>query len=183
MIDLDHIIEGCKKGDVAMQSELYKLYSPRFYAVCRRYLADEDMANDALVEGFITIFRTVGQYGHKGSFEGWMNTIFVREAIHQLQKNALLSDREVPEEQALNKGYHNDIDKQIDVRDALRKAMSALTDRQRLLVNLITIDDHTFVQVADMLQTPESTVKWQYYQAMEIVRRIMKNKLKGTYHL
>jgi len=183
MTDLDRIIEGCKKGDVSMQSELYKRYSPRFYALCRRYAADDDMADDALVEGFMTIFQTIGKYGARGSFEGWMHTIFVRTTIHLLRKKILHNDREKDVELAGDQGYSVDIDRQIDIRTALEQAMSVLTDSQRLLVNLIAIDDHTFAMAAKELEMPESTVKWQYYQAMEVVKRRMKNRLKGTYHI
>jgi len=183
MTDLDRIIEGCKKGDASMQSELYKQYSPRFYALCRRYVVDEDMANDALVEGFITVFQTIDKYSARGSFEGWMHTIFVRSAIHLLRKKMQQNERELSDELAADQGYSVDLDKQIDIRTALEQAMRLLTDKQRVIVNLIAIDDHTFVQVANELQLPESTVKWQYYQAMEIVKCKMKRRLKGTYRL
>ncbi len=177
MTDLDGIIEGCRKGDAQMQSRLYKLYSPRFYALCCRYAADTEVANDALVDGFLSIFMTIDSYSGKGSFEGWMQTIFVRATIKRLRQKTAHNSRQLSNDAALECPYSVDLDRQIDVRAALEHAMGALGDSQRVLVNMIAIDDLSFAQAAQELGQPVSTIKWHYYQAMQIVRRRMKNRL------
>ena len=87
MDNLERVIEGCKNGDAKMQRELYQRYSPRFYALCRRYSNDDEMANSALVDGFLTVFQSIGSYRGEGSFEGWMHKIFLRKIVHVYRKN------------------------------------------------------------------------------------------------
>jgi len=68
----DKIIAGCKKGDGRSQEELYRLLSPVMYGVCLKYAGDRDEAKDIMQDGFIKMFRKIGQYEGKASFEGWV---------------------------------------------------------------------------------------------------------------
>src|SRR5690606_34817328 len=81
------IIEGCLKGDRRAQQHLYDQYCGRFLAICLRYIKDRDLAEDVMIEGFMRIFDKLPQYEEKGSFEGWMKKVMVREALMALRKN------------------------------------------------------------------------------------------------
>src|SRR5690606_9679242 len=73
------IIKGCLKGDRKAQQYLYESFSGKFLAICLRYIKDRDMAEDAMIEGFMRIFQKLSQYEGKGSFEGWMKRVIVTE--------------------------------------------------------------------------------------------------------
>lgn len=66
------LIKGCLAGDRKSQRGLYELYSGKFLSICLRYIKDQDLAQDVLVEGFMKIFEKLDTYRQEGSFEGWM---------------------------------------------------------------------------------------------------------------
>ncbi len=86
-MNLDRIIEGCKKGEKICQERLVRNYAPGLLAICRRYSRDSESANDALQESFINIFKYINSYSGVGSFEGWMKRIAVNCTITFQKKN------------------------------------------------------------------------------------------------
>lgn len=176
METLESVIEGCKVGDEAMQAELYRRYSPRFYLLCRRYAPDDDVAQQILVDSFLTIFAEVSHYRGEGAFEGWMQTIVVRQAIRSYKKNqrrwALFEDAEKEDFP-----YHQpDVGMQMDIREALVRALRLLSEKERRVFNLVAMEEYTLADAAELLKLPESTVKTQYYRAQRILKkRLMKH--------
>ena len=88
------LIEKCKAGDIPSKEWLYKTYAPTLLLICLRYIKDRMVAEDVLHEGFITIYEKIGQFEHKGSFEGWIKRIMVNKALNYLKTNNSYSDIE-----------------------------------------------------------------------------------------
>ena len=59
-------------------------------AVCRGYITDVHQAEEVMMNGFLKVFSSMNAFENKGSFEGWVRKIMVKEAISFLRvsKNA-----------------------------------------------------------------------------------------------
>lgn len=178
MNEIDSIIEGCKKGDPRMQQELYKRYSPRFYAICCRYMDDEDIAKDALVESFLIIFRTIDNYRSEGRFESWMRSIVTNTAITMYRSQMRRYKRKADTDMTTIESSPVDLDQQMDVRCALLQCMRHLTQTERAVFNLIAIEEYSFHEAAKLLEESEGTVKSRYYRAKEKMQKQMERYLK-----
>ena len=181
MDNLERVIEGCRCGDEAMQRELYRMYSPRFYALCRRYTSDDELAREALVEGFLEVFNSVNNFRSEGSFEGWMQTIFIRKAVRVFGRERRRQNVEVGIEEREFVFTPRDIGTQIDIREALVAALRSLSEKERKVFNLVAIEQYTLVETAEILSLPESTVKTQYYRAQRIMKKKLTKKLGKNY--
>ena len=176
-MNLDTVIEGCKEGNRAMQKRLYEEYSPRYYALCRRYSADDEEAREILTEGFISVFEDIKMYRYEGSFEGWMQTIFMRKAVKMFRDKKrrqryfeAIDDIDYEDERV-------DIVEQIDVRDALVAALQRLPKDERVVFNLVAVEEFTLPEAAEELEISVSTVKTRYYKALQTVQTILKRRL------
>jgi len=178
MKKLEEVIEGCRRGDRLAQKELYDRYSSRFNAFCRRYAADDETAKDILIEGFLDVFQCVGQYRGDGSFEGWMQTIFLRKAISFYRRNARrMQDTVSIDNRDFDMASSVDVYMQIDVRDALIEAIRELSDEERVVFNLVAVEGSSLNEAAKEIGIPESTVKTRYYRALRIVRSLIEKRL------
>ncbi len=176
------LIEGCRNGDPAVQRKLYELYSPRFYSLCRRYSVDDNDAEDILVEGFMKVFQKIENYRGEGSFEGWMHTIFVRQIVHQFHNKKRHSTEHIEDErESLLADTGKDLDLQIDVRDAMVKALRRLPEQQRVVFNLVAVEEYTLLDAANYLDIPESTAKSQFYKARESIKKYLRLFLGKRY--
>lgn len=181
MKSLDTVIEGCRKGDQAMQRELYERYSARFYALSRRYAKDDFIAKEILVDGFLEVFNNIKKYRGEGSFEGWMHTIFVRKASASYHRETLLPTCREDEILEDMKAEQNDIDRQIDIKEAFVVALRRLSDDDRSLFNVIAIEGYSFPEASRLFDTPPTTLKSRYYKIKQILGEELKMQLGDRY--
>ena len=64
-MSLDLLIRKCKKNDTNAQSEIYKLFSSKLFAVCLKYSRNHVDAEDNLQDAFVTIFEKMSQYSYR----------------------------------------------------------------------------------------------------------------------
>ncbi len=180
MEELQDILEGCRKGDAYWQQRLYDAYNSRFYAFCLRYAPNETEAEDMLVEGFTKVFLSLDSFRGDGSFVNWMYRIFSSVTVSHYRKNS--TSREVLLQPTDDEtGETHDADMNIDVQHAMQKAMLRLTDKQRIVFNMIAIEGYTVAEVSAKLPMPKSTVRHHYNTAKETMRSILRHLLDGKY--
>ena len=74
-MEIEPLIERCRHGEEDALSELYKAYAPKLRSVCRRYISNEDMVNDALHDAFVVIFTSFDTLREDSKAEAWMVSI------------------------------------------------------------------------------------------------------------
>lgn len=179
MATLEDIISGCINGDSKSQYELYNIYSPRYYALCIRYLNDPVVAEDVLINGFVSIFQHIESYQGKGSFYNWMKRVFVNLCLNEIRNQ---KSRAIPAKPHQVASQDSDLDMTIDVKQALNDSLSHLNETERTIFNLIVVDEYKINEVAELINLPEGTVKSSYYRARAIIKEQMQLRLGEDYN-
>lgn len=168
----DALIKACIDGDEKAHKKLYKQYSPIMYAICLRYMKNEDDAKDALQEGFIRAFKKLSSFRFSGSFEGWLKRIFVHISIEQLRKRKYFSGiDDYIEDKNLSVSQPTgqlDASKLLDV-------VNKLPDGYRTVFNLYVIDGYSHKEIAEELGVSESTSKTQLFKARKQLQTWLKD--------
>jgi len=154
-LSLDQLIHDCKKNDTNAQSDLYKLFSSKLFALCLKYSRTRVEAEDNLQDAFVTIFKKIVQYKNKGSFEGWLKRITINTALQHYRHEGVLD--------IINENEIEDVIVEIDEGkislDFLLKSIQELPDRYRLVFNLYVLDGYSHKEIADMLNISLGTSK------------------------
>lgn len=87
MTDHSQLIKNCLKGKAVAQQQLYDEFAPQMLGVCYRYTKSLQDAEDVLQEGFIRVFKFLGQYNHEGELGAWIRRIMVNTALNYLKKS------------------------------------------------------------------------------------------------
>ncbi|PHR72521.1 MAG: RNA polymerase subunit sigma-70 [Lutibacter sp.] len=163
---LKKLIQRCAKNDRKAQAEVYQLFSGKLFALCLKYSKNYAEAQDNLQDGFITIFNKIGQYNHKGSFEGWMKRIVINTALQKYRTKSMLSlvTEEIPDEIIV------EIDEETVSLDFLLSIIQELPDRYRMVFNLYVLDGYSHKEVANKLTITEGTSKSNLSRARLILR-------------
>ncbi|GGD79740.1 RNA polymerase sigma factor [Planktosalinus lacus] len=169
---LEELIEKCKNEDRKAQGELYTLFSNKLYAVCLKYSRNAEEAQDNLQDAFLTIFKSIGQFKFKGSFEGWIKRITVNTVLQKYRKERFF---EIVNEELLEEP-EVEIDEQSLSLDFLLRLIQELPDRYRMVFNLYVLDDYSHQEVAEMLEITVGTSKSNLARA----RMILKNKIEES---
>lgn len=80
------LIDLCKAGDKQALTLLYKTYAHKMMKICCRYVADKQMAQDLLHDGFIIIFSSINTLRSAEKLEGWMGTIMRNICLKYLKQ-------------------------------------------------------------------------------------------------
>ena len=80
------LIRGCAKNDRVSQKKLFDTYAGKFMTIAKRYMKEDMLAEDVLMEGFYKIYSNIKSFKGDGSFEGWMRRIIVNTAINKIRK-------------------------------------------------------------------------------------------------
>ena len=171
-MSLDQLIQKCKKNDTKAQSDLYKLFSSKLFALCLKYSRNHVEAEDNLQDAFVTIFEKISQFKHKGSFEGWLKRIVINTALQRYRSKGVFNIvNENNIEDATIEIEDND---DIDV-DYLLLIIQELPDRYRLVFSLYALDGYSHKEIAKMLDITTGTTKSNLARA----RLILKNKIEN----
>jgi RNA polymerase sigma-70 factor (ECF subfamily) len=167
------LVEACKQGDATAQKRLYDKYVAMMYAICIRYMNNEDEAKDALQEGFIKVYRNISKFSHTGSFEGWLKRIFVNTSIEQIRKRKLHYDIDnmdynTPE-------FAKDLQMSSIDADKIMSLVQKLPSGYRTVFNMYCIDGYSHKEIADYLNVSENTSKSQLFKARKLLQDWLKH--------
>ena len=169
-MSLDQLIIKCKENDTKAQSELYKLFSSKLFAICLKYSRNKAEAEDNLQDAFVTIFNKMSQFKFKGSFEGWLKRITVNTALQRYRTKGVFN---IVNEDNIQ-DFTVEIEDNIDL-DFLLQCIQNLPDRYRLVFNLYVLDDYSHKEIAEMLDITTGTTKSNLARARAILKEKIKN--------
>jgi RNA polymerase sigma factor (sigma-70 family) len=169
-LDLNQLINDCKKDNRKAQEQLYRIYSAKLFAVCLKYSRNYAEAQDNLQDGFLLIFQKIEQFSFKGSFEGWLKRVMINHILQQYRNQTFLS--------LVNEDIVEDVEIEMEEdhisMDYLLKIIQELPDRYRLVFNLYIIDGYSHSEIGEMLKINIGTSKSNLARA----RIILKEKIE-----
>jgi RNA polymerase sigma-70 factor (ECF subfamily) len=162
------------------------MFYGKMLAVCKRYISDNDTAQEVLQESFIKIFDKIGVFDFKGSLEGWVRRIVANTAIDSIRKskrNPFQTDsdtvfkQETTEDMILQEEWDLNEFK----AEAAMKAIEQLSPAYRAVFNLYVIEDYTHKEIAEMLGINEGTSKSNLAKAKMNLQKILKKKYSSHF--
>ena len=167
----ESLIKNCIRGDSKAREELYKIYSPKLFAISLKYSRNYAEAEDNLHDAFLLIFEKIGLYGFKGSFDGWIKKVVINHILQQYRKQSFLS--------LVHEDVQDDVEVNFDDEISiafLTKIVQDLPDRYRLVFNLYVFDNYSHQEIAKAIGISIGTSKSNLARA----RIILKNKIESN---
>lgn len=168
---LDELIIKCKQQDSRAQGELYKRYNRILFAICLRYSPNYTEAEDSLQDAFLTIFKKIGQYQAKGSFEGWIKRVTVNTVLQKYRSQRTF---EIVDEGQIEDEVDPEINSEEIPLQFLLKIIQQLPDRYRLVFSMYVMDGYQHKEIAELLGISDGTSKSNLARA----RAILKKKIE-----
>jgi RNA polymerase sigma factor (sigma-70 family) len=180
MISEKELVKRCLKNDSVAQEQFYRTFARKMYGICLRFARVNGEADDILQEGFIKIFRNLGNFRFKGSLEGWVRRIIVNAAIDYVKKY-VMDNQEIDLNNVEQYDVVEDeITAQLSAEDIL-KLIQELPDSKRMIFNLFAYEGYSHKEIAELLNISVMTSKSQLSKAKKILQEKLM-KLKPSYH-
>lgn len=162
-------IKRCQVGDPKAFRTLYDHYAGSAWRTACGILGDAALAEDAVQEAFVRIFRSIGRVDASRPFGAWLKRIVVNESLRCADwRRRGGQPGEVPERES------PDVTEEIvDAGERARivqQSLSELPDELRVLVVLKYYDDLSDPQIASATAMPVGTVKSRLARARAWLR-------------
>jgi RNA polymerase sigma-70 factor (ECF subfamily) len=170
-MDRDLVLRA-QKGDQQAFEALALQSHARLQSVAVGILRDPHIAEDAVQQALVGIWRDIRGLRDPARFEGWSYRLLVRICYAEVKKRpSWTSDTAVRE---ADEPLAADAYQSIDHRDQLERAFSQLSMEHRAVVVLHRLQDMPVERVAEVLELPVGTVKSRLSRAMEALRAALE---------
>jgi RNA polymerase sigma-70 factor (ECF subfamily) len=174
LVDEDQeLIAGCRRGDAASHHALYSKYAGKVYGLARRFLGDEQHAEDVTQEVFLRVFRKLAAFRGEARFTTWLFRITVNSCKNKrrsLDRDGRFDsdrfwqdrrDEEDPPEEVLS-------DRALGAR--IDQALDLLGEEQRSVLLLKAQGELSYREIGDMFGQSESQIRGKLYRARKAFR-------------
>lgn len=160
----------CKNKDRNAQRELYEQYAGRFFVTCKRYLKNDEDAEEILADSFYQIFTKLHQLNNHLVFEAWARKIVVNQCLRKLRKKQPFSIS--IEEQFVD--LPDSEPENISEEKSILHLLNFLPEGCRTIFNLFVMEGYPHKEIAQMLSISEGTSKSQVNFARKKLQELVK---------
>ena len=163
------------RSEESALAELYDRYGRTAYGLALRVLRDQALAEDAVQEAFLAIWRSAGSFlAERAKPSTWILTLVHRRAVDLVrrQQRAAAEPLGVVEPVA---GEATDEEAAVrEQRRAVQAALRRLTPDQREALELAYYGGYTQSEVAERLGVPLGTVKSRMFAGLRALRELLE---------
>jgi len=184
------LIQSARHGDLDSFNRLVLAYQDMVYAQAYRMMGEDEAAQDASQEAFISAYRNLNAY-RGGSFKAWLLRIVTNACYDELRRRKRrpttpLEPLDAEDEEVESPRWMEDpgdTPEELSERAALEKAiqncLSGLPEDFRTVVILVDVQGFDYIEAAEVVHTPVGTVKSRLSRA----RLRLRDCLQGYWEL
>lgn len=178
----EELVDAFQGGDLAAFDVLVYRWDRKIQAAIFRIMGTEDEARDLCQEAFLRAYRALGGFKGEARFSSWLYQIALnlcRDRMRRSKGRTLVSLDELEEagNGLLQKGPTPlELVEAGDMSRAVASAVAALPAEQREVIVLKEYQDLTFVEIAEILGVPLSTVKTRLYRGLGQLRHKLERQ-------
>ena len=179
----DHeLVAAARDGDELAFQEVVRRYRTPITNFVYRMLNDYDMAIDLAQETFVRVYTSIGRYEANYSFSTYIYRIASNLAISEIRKRKRrkvvslfgVFTGEDGEPVELDPVDGAQLPEEVLLEDerkrAVRRAIASLPEKYRTALVLRDIEDHSYDEIAAILELSEGTVKSRINRARNLLR-------------
>jgi len=163
------------RSDEEALAELYDRFGRVAYGLALRIVRDEKLAEDAVQEGFLTVWRNADRFmPERGKASTWLLTLVHRRAVDLVRREDRRRTDPLPETTELTSGDSAADDAWLRFeRERVQAAMRQLPDQQREALELAYYGGFSQSELAERLGQPVGTIKSRMFTGLARLRELL----------
>lgn len=162
-------------GDTDAFGELVTRHAPMARRVAHAVLGNEQDADDAAQDGFLSAWQAIDRYDQRRAFRPWLMQIVVNAARDLRRRRKVRTTEPLEFVAATSRDDPVREVSALDLGDRLKDALATLPERQRLAVVLFDAEGYPQSEIALMLGIPEGTVKSDVFHGRRALRKVLES--------
>ncbi len=175
---VDEYLVRLRQGEGAALDSLYALTAKPLYAFCYTFTRTQQDSEDALSETYLSAVRYVDKFRGKNGFN-WLYTIAKNVCLNILRKKKRNVFVDFADEETTNLLGLSSPDPDLpDESGIIALSKSILDEKEFQILLLHAINQLKFKEIAQLIDGKESTVRWQYNNAIKKVKNAYQRREK-----
>jgi RNA polymerase sigma-70 factor (ECF subfamily) len=183
------LIAAVLKGDAVSFEPLVEKYSPRIFAMARRYSRRESEVEDIAQQIWLKAFERLDSYRAEAPFEHWLMRVAVRTCYdslraHRRNRETPFSELSEPEEDWLDRfvSQPDGADEHAAAaRQLVERVLEHLSPPARLVITLQEIEGRSVKEIAKLTGWSVPLVKVRGFRARSEMRRVLSKMATEKY--
>ena len=163
------------RSEQSALAELYDRYGRPAYGLALRVLRDETLAEDAVQEAFMSLWRTAPRFvPERGKASTWILTLVHRKAVDIVRREQVRRTDALVED-AGEQAHAADEEAWLRLqRERVQHALRQLPDQQREAIELAYYGGFTQSELAERLGQPLGTIKSRMFAGLARLRELLE---------
>jgi RNA polymerase sigma-70 factor (ECF subfamily) len=177
------LVEAFQAGDASAFDELVQRWERRIRGAIYRIVGPTEDARDLCQETFLKAYRGLDTFKKEARFSSWLYQIALNVCRdrHRRRKGKTQVSMDSPEGASeASRPWGGPSPLQLvegrDLSRAVSAAVASLPDEQREVVILKEYQDLTFLEIAETLDVPVSTVKTRLYRGLSLLKQRLERQ-------
>lgn len=170
---VDQYLTELRAGDGRAMEKLYDCVYKPLFALCYGYFHNAHDSEDALQESFLSIKREIGKFNGTNGFN-WVYTITKNICLKNIRRDSRSQSVDFTDSLSVDKYYRDESDSApvaFDETGIIRLSQRVLKSSEYETLVLRAVYGLSFKEIAKMTNKIETTVRWQYHNAITKVRK------------
>jgi len=183
------LIAAVLKGSTACFEPLVQKYSPRLFAMARRYARRENEVEDIVQEIWSKAYTHLGTFRGDAPFEHWLMRLGVRTCYdflrkHQRNRETTFTELTEPETDWLERhiaGSESDPEHASAAKQLVDRLMAQLSPPARLVLTLLELEERSVKEIAELTGWSMTLVKVRAFRARAEMKKLLARMAKDKY--
>ena len=182
----EDLMRECSKGDMSAFELLVRRYQDAIVNYIYLTINDYHRAEDLAQETFLRVLKSAPRYKPKAAFKNWLYTIATNlsrnEIRNRIRRNTYLLDDMVDESEDIHHAaFMSDSRHQPDIllekkerQQLIKKALNQLPENQRIALTLVTYQELSYDEIAEILECSVGAIKSLIHRARQNMKKHLK---------
>jgi RNA polymerase sigma-70 factor (ECF subfamily) len=157
------LVARTRSGDHAAFGELIRGHLSRAYTLAFRVLRHQEDAEDLVQDAALAALAHFEAFDPSRRFWPWFARIIINRGLDIAAARSVRATEPMPEELASPSASPAEMAERREVAERFRHALALLPPRQQLVVQLFELDGYSVAEIADLLSSTSTAVRWNLH--------------------
>jgi RNA polymerase sigma-70 factor (ECF subfamily) len=185
------LLARLQAGEPDAYETLVRVHGGRLLSVARRFLPNNEDAQDAVQEAFIKAFRAIGTFQERAQLHTWLHRILVNTALMKIRSRRRRPEESIDDllptfaddghQTTESREWSDAVLERKETATLVRHAIAQLPDTYRAVLILRDIEERDTSETAAALGTTTTVVKVRLHRARQALRTLLDREFQSQH--
>ena len=182
------LVARLKRGDDTAFEAIVRAHGGRLLAVARRFLGNDQDAQDAVQDAFIRAYKAIHTFESRAQLYTWLHRILVNTALMKLRERRRRPTESIEDllpayvsnghQAVASRDWSDAVLERKETAAIVREAIAMLPDQYREVLVLRDIEEKDTAEAAEILGTTSNVVKVRLHRARQALRTLLDREFQ-----